>query len=812
MVARPFHDTILIGRRYYGIVCQNKGSIISKGIWLNQNPLEYATPLLLLQLSMISITSKLIDLCLKPLGQSTIVSQIIGGIIFGPSVLSHDYLMGRGMFPPRGAMIFHTFATFGLVFFLFTVGLKTDSKMMVRPGRKAITIGITAMFSTFVLTASLSLILKKYISMDASLAKVLPLLAASQSLTPFLNIACLLDELKILNTDLGRLAISSAMFCDVLGISMTILSFSLLQTTRGHTLTAVLSILSSAALVVFIVYVIRPILLNIVKRIPAGKPVGEMYVVFILMSVLVATLFSETIGQHFVLGPLALGLVVPAGPPLGAALASKLDTLVSGLLYPTYLTDSGLKTNIFRINLQSLWIVGFIVLFASLVKIGAVMLIAHYNKIHFREALVLGLMLNARGVCELIVYNLWRGSEILTQQEFTLAVLSVIAVTAIITPLIKALYDPSKQHIPIQRRTIQHAKREAELRILVCIHNQDNVPSIINLLEASNATEKSPIAVIAVLLVELVGRTTPILIPHQPQQTLEKSDPKSYHIINALQHYEFYNEGCATVQSLSCISRYNRMHDDICRVALDENANIVIITFHKNWAIDGTIDSVNRSIRAMNLNVLNRAPCSVGIFIDRGVLRGSLSIISSQSIYNVLVIYIGGADDGEALSYSARMAKHENVTVTVMRFLLFGSDSARERKLDNDLIDEVCYANIGNKGFLYREEVVRDGVGLASSITGFENGYDLFIVGRSHQESPILSGLDAWSECTELGVIGDMLASTDFGSTSSVLVVQQQRCGGKLINHPTKQVVGVNDIDPLLNSKRRHGSSARSTG
>ncbi|XP_059627009.1 cation/H(+) antiporter 15-like [Cornus florida] len=478
-----------------------------------------------------------------------------------------------------------------------------------------------------------------------------------------------------------------------------------------------------------------------------------MYVVFNLMSVLVAILFSETIGQHLVLGPLALGLVVPDGPTLGAALASKLDTLVSGSLYPTYLTDSGLKTNIFRINLQSLWIVGFIVLFASLVKIGAVMLIAHYNKIHFREALVLGLMLNARGVCELIVYNLW-SSEILTQQEFTLAVLSVIAVT------------PSKQHIPIQRRTIQHAKREAELRILVCIHNQDNVTSIINLLEASNATEKSPVAVIAVPLVELVGRATPILIAHQPQ---EKSDTKSYHIINALQHYELYNEGCATVQSFGCISRYNRMHDDICQVAPDENANIVIITFHKNWAIDGTIDSVNRSIRALNLNVLNRAPCSVGIFIDRGVLRGSLSIISSQSIYNVLVIYIGGADGGEALSYSARMAKHENVTVTVMRLLLFRSDSARERKLDNDSIDEVCYANIGNKGFLYREEVVRDGVGLASSITGFENGYDLFIVGRSHRGSPFLSGLDAWSECTELGVIGDMLASTDFGSTSSVL-------------------------------------------
>uniref|UniRef100_A0A5B7BIH5 Uncharacterized protein n=1 Tax=Davidia involucrata TaxID=16924 RepID=A0A5B7BIH5_DAVIN len=795
--AGGLYETILV-RGNKTLVCQYPSNIASKGLWLHHNPFYYSTPLLLLQLSVISITSTLINLCLQPLGQSTIVSQIFGGIIFGPSFLGHEYVMASLLFPPRGALIIETIATFGLMFFLFTIGVKMEAGMMIRPERKAITIGTSIMFFTSTLTYLLSFLLIKYLPMDATLAKSLPLIASSQCLTAFPSIACLLTELKILNTDLGRLAISVAMFCDILGISLTAIGFAVSHSAKGSVLTPFWAILSTVALLVGIVYVIRPAILWILSRSPEGKPVRETYISSIFTTVLVVGFVSEAIGQHFVLGPLILGLAVPDGPPLGSTLASKLDSLVSGLLYPTFLTVSGLQTNVFKINLQSLWIVLGLVLFASIVKIVVVMLPAWYSNIPIRESLVLGLMLNARGICELMVYNLWRKDQILTDQEFALAVISVIGVTAIITPLVKILYvPPSKQHVQIKRRTIQHAKRDAELRILVCIHNQDNVPSIINLLEASNATEESPIAVIAVLLVELVGRTTSVLIAHH-QRTLDPTNSKSNHIINALRHYELHNEGCVTIQSFSSISHFDTMHDDIYRVALDQNATIVIVPFHKQWAIDGSIGSVNRAVRTMNIKVLDRAPCSVGMLIDRGILTGSISILTTRSAYHVAVIYIGGGDDGEALHYGARMAKHRNVTLTVIRFLLFGSHNSRERKLDNDLIDEVRHANVGNEGFLYREEVVRDGVGLASCIKGLENCCDLIIVGRDHPVSPLLLGLDAWSECPELGVIGDMLASPEIVSTASVLVVQQQRVMGGSLMGRSRNTRVYNDSDPLL--------------
>ncbi|KAF5947792.1 hypothetical protein HYC85_013749 [Camellia sinensis] len=710
------------------IVCQDYKSAASRGIWKHSNPLKFATPLLLLQLSMISLTTVLIDFCLQPLGQSTIVSKIFqAGIVFGPSLLGHEVVLSSRLFPPSGAMVMETFATFGLMFFFFQVGVQMDSSMMVKPGRIAMAIGISVMFFTLSLGIALSLLLKTYVPMDDSLASSLPFIAAAQSLTPFPNIACLLTELKILNTDLGRLAISSSMFCDVIGIALTAVGFSMIG--NSGTLRAFFAVLSTVALVVVAVYFFRPTAVWFQSRTPEGKVIGEKYMSLIFTMVIVAGFASEAIGQHFILGPLIFGLVVPEGPPLGAAIVAKLDSLVSGIL---------------------------------------------------------------------------------TDQEFTLSVISVIVVTGITTPLIRFLYDPSRHQLPIKRKNIQQAKRDAELRILVCIHNQDNVPSIVNLLEASNATEESPIVVTALLLVELAGRSTPMLIAHQrkPIHETNTSSSRSGRTINAFHHYELYNEGRVTVQTFSAISHFETMHEDIFRMALNQNVTIVIVPFHKIWAIDGSIGSTNRAIQNMNIKVLNKAPCSVGILIDRGILNGSSYIFHDHSAYRVAVIYIGGPDDIESLSYGARMANHENVTLTIFRILLFGSDSARERKLDNDLINQVRRANAGNECFSYQEEVVRDGVGLAACIRRLEDCFDLIIVGRHHQESALLQGLGAWSECPELGVIGDMLASPDFGMATSVLVVQQQRVlGGKVMTRATKPSVR----DVIVPGRPSHGGGEATT-
>lgn len=335
-----------------------------------------------------------------------------GGLIFGPSFLGHKGGLGAELFPLRGMVAFETISTFGLMFFFFAIGVKMDPETMFQPERKAMGIGFSVFIFTLTLPSLLALFLRKHLPMDSSLADSLPIIAASQCITSFPVIACLLNELNILNTDLGRLALSSSMFCDVLGIILTV---TVLAFVGNHTHTIILPVLgitSTILLVVLILFVFRPAILWMRNRSRDGKSVKETYICASFMLVLVAAFIAECIGQHYVLGPLILGLAVPNGPPFGAALATKVDALATGLFYPTYLAVSGLNTNFFKVQVSGLVAVGIITLFACIIKVGTVMVTGHYANIPRYEAFVLGLMMNGKGIIELMVLNLWRHNKV----------------------------------------------------------------------------------------------------------------------------------------------------------------------------------------------------------------------------------------------------------------------------------------------------------------------------------------------------------------------------------------------------------------
>lgn len=57
--------------------CHDPSMVNSYGVWHGRSPLQSSVPLILAQLTLITLTSKLVDLGLKPLGQPSIVSQIV---------------------------------------------------------------------------------------------------------------------------------------------------------------------------------------------------------------------------------------------------------------------------------------------------------------------------------------------------------------------------------------------------------------------------------------------------------------------------------------------------------------------------------------------------------------------------------------------------------------------------------------------------------------------------------------------------------------------------------------------------------------
>ncbi len=62
------------------------------------------------------------------------------------------------------------------------------------------------------------------------------------------------------------------------------------------------------------------------------------------------------------------------------------------------------------------------------------------------------------------------------------------------------------------------------------------------------------------------------------------------------------------------------------------------------------------------------------------------------------------------------------------------------------------------------------------ALRGTGERFSLLIVGKGGRgHSPITEGLSDWEECPELGIVGDLLASSEFNINCSVLVIQQHQ-------------------------------------
>ena len=135
---------------------------------------------------------------------------------------------------------------------------------------------------------------------------------------------------------------------------------------------------------------------------------------------------------------------------------------------------------------------------------------------------------------------------------------------------------------------------------------------------------------------------------------------------------------------------------------------------------------------------------------------------------------LGGANDPDALVYSIRMVGHPNVSLTVVQFIVWGyKTNSYQENLDKEMLNELWASIVGERRIYYKKETVRHGLDTRHVIHKMADNFDPVIVGEYHEpDSPVTLRLREWGESPELGVLGDMLASSVF--QFSVLVVQQQ--------------------------------------
>ena len=378
----------------------------------------------------------------------------------------------------------------------------------------------------------------------------------------------------------------------------------------------------------------------------------------------------------------------------------------------------------------------------------------------------------------------------LDEATYNLLMYSILAISIIVPLSVKLLYDPSRKYAGYQKRNLMHLKPNSELRVLTCIHKPEDIAAMIDLLDASCPTKENPIGVYVLHLIELIGRASPIFISHQAQKTSLHSVSYSQNVIISFARFENNYWGSVKVSAFTAVSPYKLMHEDICTLALDKLVSLVVLPFHRKWSADGTVELDDSMARALNSSVLERAPCSVAILVNRGFAGRAAA--QEAYMYSVCMIFLGGKDDREALTYAKRISRESSISLTVVHFVApdeageegGGGAAAGEEDeekwesvMDAEVLKDVRhYALSANRHATYAEEVVRDGSEMAPLVKGMVDEYDLIIAGRSHPAAcRQMSGLDlAWTEFPELGVVGDLLASKDIYGKASVLVVQQQ--------------------------------------
>ncbi|CAI0399606.1 unnamed protein product [Linum tenue] len=773
------------------------------GVWQNQTSrqiLMHPLPTLQLQLVLIFFFAQAIHLLLLAhLGLPTIVSQLLVGILLGPSFIGGNDKFKELMFTIESQEVLGLVATLGYMLLIFTIAVKMDVKMVLSTGKRATLVGVLSVLAPLVFGLFVESLIEKILKIN-DLDDNFPFVTLIVSITPFPVIAKILGDLQILNSELGRLTLSAAMVGDMGSVALT--TIVTMSSPDVHISVGQFGfILYTAMFIFFAAFVFRPAMFWIIDQTPKGGQVQEKYICGIMVAVFASGVITHLFGQYALFGPFILGLAIPEGPPLGTALADRLDCITSYVIQPLFVAIAGMRTDFSSLkHKRKLIIIDVLLVLATLgAKIVSCFLVSVQGRMPVKDSLAFSLLMSSKGIVELATYSFLRDTGRISEATFTVLNMSIL-LTAIIVPMaVRRLYDSSRKYANYQRRSISFLRPNSELRVLMSIHSPENIPEMMRLVEAGCPNQEKPVSLYVLHLIKLSGRALPVFISHRIQTKFNKSFSYSENVTSIFDRYQQIHPEGLSVSAFTAISPPESMHEDICTLALDKRTALIVLPFHQSRSARGRILTDDRTVRALNRSVLDRAPCSVGILVDRSHIRrmkkpsfaarkapARETASASSPQPRVAMIFIGGDDDREALTFAKRMVRGSaSASLAVIRLVAKDGDgglSEWEKILDFEALKEVAKAKHGGGGgeikveVGYVEEAVKDGQETSRVLKRVAVDYELIIVGRRNGVvSPQTNGLSEWSEFPELGLVGDLLVSPDLNGGASVLVVQQQK-------------------------------------
>jgi Kef-type K+ transport system membrane component KefB len=399
-------------------------------------------PTLLLQICVVVGTARLFGWLFRILHQPQVIGEMVAGISLGPSLLGWIAPQPSSLlFPSESLGFLSAISQVGIVLFMFLIGLELNLSLLKKTGHTAVVTSITSIIAPFLLGFFVALYLHSELSGErVHIIHFAIFMGAAMSVTAFPVLARILIERNLFHTRVGAIAIASAAVDDVMAWCFLAVSFLLVR--GGGVVTQMLFTLISLLLFVGVMlFAIRPLLRKLESHYKEKRTISQGILTLIILLVLTSALLTEWIGIHALFGAFLVGAIMPKGEEFVHELSSKFEDITIVLFLPIFFAFTGLKTTIGLLTDGNLW--GYCLLIISIAiigKLGGAMFASRATGLAWREAGAVGILLNTRGLVELIILNIGLDAGIISPTVFTIMVLMALVTTGITTPLLQLIY------------------------------------------------------------------------------------------------------------------------------------------------------------------------------------------------------------------------------------------------------------------------------------------------------------------------------------------------------------------------------------
>lgn len=630
--------------------------------------------LLLIQIIVILIMCKIVGWLMKKIGQPVVIGEILAGIILGPSVLGYFAPeITLHLFPKESLSNITILSQFGLILFMYTIGMELDIGIVKKKLQETILISHISMIVPFFLGILIAYyIYDNYAYSDTSFISFALFIGIAMCITAFPVLARIIQERKLTRTHLGSVALASAANGDITAWCLLAVVVAISQ--AGNMYSAIYNILFSAIYVLIMFLIIRPLLKMLGNLYHNKEVIGKVLVSMMFLLLLISSYITEILGLHALFGAFIVGLIMPNNMRFRKIMTEKVEDVALALFLPLFFASTGLRTEIGLLNSNDMWILcGIFILVAIVGKFGGTIISARFAKETWKDSFILGAMMNTRGLMELVILSIGYEMRILTPAIFVMLVLMTLVTTFMTTPLLAIIGKAFRKNEKLTKYKTEQTSKDI-FKVLLSFGRAGNGQIMLDVAHQMFSQGKEKLDLTALHLT--IGSD---VNPSQTESFKRISfSPILYEAkklnIDIETRYEVAEDAGKAIVEMVNEESFDFLlvgaGISLSNLASDVDAQHIHKSFFhifdrfKNQKL---LFSAGSLIKDKTKLFIEQSMCSVGIFVNRGFTTAS----------NIIVV-INSFDDLFLLKYTRTLIKTTQGTVSLLNRVSYNSEESNQ--------------------------------------------------------------------------------------------------------------------------------------